>query len=236
MYQVGDACRLAVLRVMEPMAQLQLDKRTGPGNAECAVEEPTPMERDLVDACVAGESRAWEVFVRRYGPPVAARAARVWRQRTGSAVPAADLAEIVQDTFVRLAADRAAALRRFAWRASLSTYLSVVAASCALMHLRRRFGTRAGRQIPFDPSRLPDLPDPGEESPWRSVEAGEDVEWLARAVEALPQRERLVLRMRYWEGLAVPDIARALGVSTRYVRLLSRQALSTLRRRLPSQK
>lgn len=58
---------------------------------------------------------------------------------------------------------------------------------------------------------------------------------LDRAIEGLGVDERAVVRLRYWEGLSIADIARRLGVPQRPLYNRLARVLATLRRRLESE-
>jgi RNA polymerase sigma factor for flagellar operon FliA len=55
---------------------------------------------------------------------------------------------------------------------------------------------------------------------------------LAQALERLPDEDRVVLRMRFWEGLSVADVARALRVPQKPLYRRIERALAQLRRHL----
>lgn len=76
------------------------------------------------------------------------------------------------------------------------------------------------------------LPDPAALDPAASAIAGEVVEELARAIEALPDRERLLITLFYYEELRPKEIAQVMGISPSRVAQLHTQALLRLRRRL----
>lgn len=57
-------------------------------------------------------------------------------------------------------------------------------------------------------------------------------EALSRAMEGLPAEERLILRMRFWEGLGVADIARGLGLPQKPLYRRIERSLARLREHL----
>jgi RNA polymerase sigma factor for flagellar operon FliA len=67
-------------------------------------------------------------------------------------------------------------------------------------------------------------PDPLEETEWASRK-----ENLARAITCLPERERLIVALYYYEGLTVKEIAAVLKVSPSRVSQLHTKAVSRLR-------
>ncbi len=85
-------------------------------------------------------------------------------------------------------------------------------------------GLAIGFMLEEDPS--------GEASAYDSLAWRETVEVVHRAVEALPDRERLILRGHYDGALTFDQIAGMLGVSKGRVSQLHRSALETLRKRL----
>ena len=77
-----------------------------------------------------------------------------------------------------------------------------------------------------DPNGLAPSPlaDPAESAVWRDL-----VSHLAVAIERLPDRERLVVTLRYYEGFSASDVADILGVTVSRVSQLHTQAVIRLR-------
>ncbi len=187
-------------------------------------------ERALVSRCVSFDASAWAELVRRHTPGLSARVCQVYAARARRGPTEDELREILQDTFVRLAANGARALAAFEWRASLAGYLSVIAASCALGRIRRDAGRRSREGVRLDlllASGAAADPRPGPEEAALDREAALAVE---EAVDGLPEQERTVIRMRYWEGAPESAVARLLGVSERYVREILRRGEERIRR------
>jgi len=82
-------------------------------------------DRRLVAACIADAAGAWESLVTRYGRLIAHVASRTARQR-GAAVGPADREDLVAEVLLELLRNDASALRSFAGRSSLPTYLTVI--------------------------------------------------------------------------------------------------------------
>lgn len=72
--------------------------------------------------------------------------------------------------------------------------------------------------------------DPAQDHARRVVED----DWMWRRLAALPPRQRAVLVLRFYEGLADLEIARVLGTSAATVRSHASRALATLRATDPS--
>lgn len=156
----------------------------------------------------------------RVAPVLFAAAARTLRPALADRW--ADAAEdVVQDAFVRLLRDDARLLRAYdPARASLVTWLTIVARSVALDHLRRRRSATvdaAAAEAVADVAAPPDEPADA-----RPVSA-------AVPLHLLTERQRLVLHLLYDQGLAVDEVARLLGVDAQTVRSTRHKALERLR-------
>ena len=136
------------------------------------------------------------------------------RDRAG-AVEGSDVDDSVQDVFVRLVKDDCRLLKSYdPKRASLSTWLTLVARSVAIDHLRkRRLST-----VPLEPG------DP----PGSQRAAAHPL----LPLHLLTARQRLVLRMLFDEGMTVAEAARTIGVGEQTIRSTKHKALSRLREHL----
>ena len=85
-----------------------------------------PEDRSLLQGCLSARTGAWDAFVDRFAGLFAFVAARTARQR-GLALGASDRDDLVADILVECLRNDAAALRSFAGRSSLATYLTVIA-------------------------------------------------------------------------------------------------------------
>ncbi len=65
-----------------------------------------------------------------------------------------------------------------------------------------------------------------------TTDFNEMLEWLDRWMDELNDQERMIIRLRFWEGMTGPEIADAMGISpTQRVYPLLQKALSSLRER-----
>jgi len=86
-----------------------------------------------------------------------------------------------------------------------------------------------------DSGRMPlieTLEDPAAESPEAAFEAEEMKEILSKVVDKLPERERKVVSLYYYEGLTLSQIGQVLGVSESRVCQMHTKAVFQLRARL----
>ena len=170
----------------------------------------TPDEADLLARCLAGGPNAWEDFLARYRG-VLERAALVTLRRVVGSVRQDDLEAVVEAVLLSLIKDDYATLRSFAGRSSLAGFLQAVTARIALNHLRseRRKGWLRFRPL----EAVADSPAPEAEEP-------ADLERLAalrRALEELPPRDRLLLKLFHLDGAGYKEIAALTGLSVNAV-------------------
>ena len=163
----------------------------------------------LPDALLRGEKAAWDAFVRRYGGLVVAAV-------RGVASVYGDIEDLTQDVFVRLCKDDFRLLRSYdPVRASLSTWITIVARSTARDRLRRR----RPESVPIDAVPEAQL----------AIDPVEPVEKLKLPEALLSPRQREILAMLYDREMEVAEIARALGIDPQTVRSAHHKAMLKLR-------
>jgi RNA polymerase sigma factor for flagellar operon FliA len=82
-------------------------------------------------------------------------------------------------------------------------------------------------------SVLDTIQDPGAVDPHAEAEASALKDRLADAIESLPERERLVIALYYYENLTLREIGEVLGVTESRVSQLHTKAVLGLRSRFP---
>lgn len=161
-----------------------------------------------------GESQVWQEFVDRFSPVIQSAVSRTLVPRGHSDE---DVADVVQDVFVRLCRHECRQLRRFdPERSSLVTWLTIVARGSAIDWLRR--------------TRLDE----------RSIEAVEEpaqrdspsFEPIDLPPSLLSPREVAVLRLLFDQNLTVDEVAEALGITAQTVRSTKHNAIKSLRAHL----
>jgi RNA polymerase sigma-70 factor (ECF subfamily) len=188
-------------------------------------------EADLVRACAAGDASAWRRFVERYGPLVLALGRRMIARRIGRADDA-DVEEVAGEVFLALWKGDARLLRRYRPEFRLTTYLGVICRTEVGKLLRRR-----GRAPVPAGEALEQHADPSAGSPLAALardERREAIHGLRAALGALPERDRLLLSLRYVEGLDYGAIADVLRVNRESVGQLLHRAKARLARHVPT--
>ncbi len=170
-------------------------------------------DETLVAAARGGQREAYTILVERYRDVAFAYAFARLRSRE-------EAEDLVQDTFVRAYS----ALDRFRLEGCWGAWVMRILRNLCHDALRRR------RDRPVEP--IPDEWLDAAPTPETTTIAGEWRQELRAAVEALPDKYRLVLLMHYGAGQKCREVALALELpeSTVKGRLVS--ALRLLRRRL----
>jgi RNA polymerase sigma factor (sigma-70 family) len=182
------------------VADRPLNRGCGPGGSR---------ELDPLDALLDGDRRSWSVFVRRYAALIVAAVRSV-------APTTSDVEDLTQEVFVRLCKDDFRLLRSYdATRASLSTWITIVARSTARDALRRR-----------RPNSVPIHTVP---EAHLKVDAVEPTPKLKLPEALLSPRQREILGMLYDGEMDVAEIATALRIDPQTVRSAHHKAMLKLR-------
>jgi len=177
------------------------------------VTDPAADERILRDAVVRGDEGAWRILWDRYFDSIHAYVH--WKLRQSPE----RVEELVQESW--MIAVRS--IRKFdASRCTFGTWLRGIANNVLRNELRKQ---ERGPIGPLDDDAA--IPSP---SGPRSTEANETVSAVLRM---LPEDYRDVLKAKYFDGLAVVEIAAASGRSVKAVESLLTRARDAFRRAWP---
>ncbi len=124
----------------------------------------------------------------------------------------------------------------------LATYASRCIENEILMHIRKNAGKRVDISIDeplnvdWDGNELllSDVLSSDEDEVYGAIEHEEDYRLLYRAVESLPEREQVIITLRFGLGggreRTQAEVAKMLGISQSYISRLEKKILSDLRR------
>jgi len=171
-------------------------------------------DRELVQACRRGERDAFRTLFETYKDKVYGIAFRF----TGDENLAMDIA---QDTFLKLFSS----LTEFRGDAAFSTWVYRMVVNACLDHRRR-----AWRMIPIADELVAVLRAPADSL--KALLHSEMQERVRRAVETLSADMRMVVVLRYTEGLTYEEIAEIMGCSEGTVASRLNRAHKALERKL----
>lgn len=187
-----------------------------------------PSDAEVVARVRAGDEAAFEQLYLAYHD-------RLWKFAYGDVRSSAIAEELVQEVFLGLWRNR----MRLEVRASIRAWMYAAVRHHARNHLRHervvaRFrdriaanGAEAGSEVEGRQIAM-GAPAPDAQ---QAVEAQELDDAVARALDALPERRRIAMTLRWKHDLSAADIAQVLGTSPEAVRVLltrARQELSGL--------
>lgn len=115
-------------------------------------------------------------------------------------------------------------------RAALSTYLCVITRSRALNRLKQR----GSQQRSLEKLQAMPPPELTASTPLENASLEEQQQTLKQVLAELPDRQRQILELNFYQGVSQSNIAQQLDLPLGTVKTNARQGLLTLRRRLGS--
>jgi RNA polymerase sigma factor for flagellar operon FliA len=106
-------------------------------------------------------------------------------------------------------------------------YRTIQNASNAVVFSFEDFRDRMHAESDMDVTEC--IPDPDMKTPLELLEQNSAMEELAGVIEQLPDRERLILSLYYWEELTLKEIGKILGLTEGRICQLHNQALVRLK-------
>ena len=181
-------------------------------------------DAELLRNCLDGGPGAWEDFVSRFAPSLAAVCRRML-QRSGRPSGLQETEDLLQDVFLHMLKDNLQALRDYAGRSSPEAYLRAVAA-CRVLD-DRLLKPRPGNQGEAPLASLAS----GCLEPAEALEAREVRELLRTEMDRLPARSRLALSLQA-RAASLEEIGGALGITEDAAAQILSRARALLRDRM----
>lgn len=177
---------------------------------------PNAEDLALVAAFKRGEESAYTALVIKYREPVYRLARRMLHSHE-------DAADVAQEVFIRVHR----ALAKFAARSQLRTWLFRITVNLCLDYSGRRSrDVLAGlREFLWQPAAAYD-------GPVEHAERRELAEVVARAIDALPPRQKAMVVLRVYQDLPYAEIGRIMGCAEGTVKATMFAAFGKLRNAL----
>lgn len=155
-------------------------------------------DRELVEACIRGDGRAWEEFVRRVTPYIKGVIRNVLARR-GAPVQEPDVEDLAAATFAELLARDKATLRAFGPPYQLKSWLATIATRVC-SHQARAADPPAA---PLDKAPAPAV---------RDAAPDESAAILERLLSTLAPEDRALLELFYAQERSYEEISLLLGI------------------------
>lgn len=175
----------------------------------------------LVERCQSGDAAAFDSLVAKYAPQVYNLAYRM----VGDPDDAEDMAQAV---FIRVFR----AIKGFRGTSSFNTWLYRVATNVCLDELKRRKRRPVATEWPPEEDVPLDPPSAAAVDPEAAALRRERQELVQRAIQSLPEAQRVVLVLADIQGLSYDEISQALGASLGTVKSRLNRARLALKSKL----
>lgn len=166
----------------------------------------TEADRLLLNRCLEHDPGAWNDFVDRFLGLISHVVHHAAHSRSVPLSPE-DVEDVCAEVLLQIVADDYAVLRRFRAKASLATYITVIARrTCVRDLVRRHFAAELGHTAAHLAA------SPRAEPPQSPEKRIEDADEVSQLLEGLASKEAAVVRMYHLEGKGYREISDALGI------------------------
>jgi len=180
-------------------------------------------DRQAIERFLAGDVSAFEELYRRYQP-------YVYNVVNGIVQNAEDARDVTQEVFLHVYDS----LSRFRGGSAFSTWLYRVAVNAAITHVRRE---KRHPQVPLDSLR--EFRADVDAEPEQQAARAETQQAVQEMLAALPEQQRAVLVLRYFQELSLEEMAEVMNCSVAAVKVRLHRARNSFRRlfekRLPQE-
>lgn len=171
-------------------------------------------DRQSIERFLAGEVGAFEELYRRYQP-------YVYNIAYGIVQNAEDARDVTQDVFLHVYD----ALPHFRGGSAFSTWLYRVTVNTAISYLRKQ---KRQLQVPLD--ALKEFRAEETAEPEQQTARVEQQQAVQQVLAQLPEQQRAVLVLRYFQDLSLEEIAQTLNCSVAAVKVRLHRARNAFRR------
>ncbi len=187
----------------------------------------TELDRQILERCLRRDPEGWRAFVERFTGLFYHVIQHTAYARSVKLQPA-DVEDIAAQILLTIVADDFAVLRRFRRRASLATYLTVIARRVAVRELiKRKFQEQLGhteaRSVPLHVTDAD-----------QTLERITDRDEIDRMLKRLDEREAQLVRLYHLEGKSYREISEILGIAENSIGPTLYRVREKLRQLVPS--
>ncbi len=186
---------------------------------------PHTEDRELVERMLRGDASAWQAFVNSHGRLVRSRVADV-ASTFGRACDDSAIDDATAEVFAALLSNDGAALRAFAGRSSLGTYVAVIATRSATRGFARRRLIAPGQAMP---AVCESTEDESVTTPVNQLIDAEQQQRVHVLLKQLPEKQRDVVRLFHLQGQSYVQISEQLSMPIGSIGPTLRRAEAKLR-------
>lgn len=197
------------------------------------VGQAAQQEYDLPPGCLEGDAAAWDDFVRRFSPLIRQVIGATLARFNASDRSTDRVADLFQGVFLALWEDDRRRLRSFQGRnnCSFNTWLRVVVSRLVIDALRRKTPyTVALAEEQADDEDTPGvvLADEGPLADERA-ESRQALDFVGEELSELSHRDRLVVKLRFLDGMTGQQVAEMVGISRNHVDQIAHRVKNRLK-------
>lgn len=170
-------------------------------------------DRALIESCLQGSSESWQVFIKQYSSLVYYVIQKVIRSKDASVSPE-DIDDLHNDIFLSLMDHDGRKLRQYEGKngCSVSTWIRIISVRSAIDFLRRKKETVSLVEETAGPGGV--FKNCDDYSSQKILEDEEQKAVLRELISHLAPRDRLFMRLFYYDEVPPKDIARVFNYST----------------------
>ena len=184
----------------------------------------TELDRHLLNRCLEHDPGAWNDFVDRFLGLMCHVVHHTAHSRSVRLRPE-DVEDVCAEILLQIVAHDYAVLRRFRGKASLATYITVIARRICVRELvRRNFAAELGHTVAHGSSGS------SVEIPTAPEERIDNQDEVCFMLEGLAAKEATVVRMFHIEGKSYREISEATGIAENSIGPTLKRAREKLRR------
>lgn len=190
-------------------------------------------DSELIEGCISRDLAAWSGFVAKYSGLLSLSIVNRLR-KYGLHLPGEDIEDIKQDLLASLWKDEK--LKDVRNRQNISYWLAMVAGNTAITYLRKKHAVFEPRTVSisenFDEKSLEELIGSGLPCPSEELAGKELAERIESEIDALPAKEKLVIKLSILYGKKHDEIADILNMPSGTVSSRIKRAKEKLRKKL----
>ncbi len=204
--------------------------------AELDMKNNSQEEKELIEACISGDKKAWGQFVEKYSKLVYNCIYRTLEAK-GWALDSNLVEDLYQEMFLIILKDDFEKLRRFGWKnnCSFATWLSVISKNLVLDFVRKE-SKRAGKTDSIDKevdsesgATLLDTLKDKTENVAAKLSRESTIDLLKAVIEDFDENDKTLLDLLYYHEMPYEDIAELMGKSIDALYMQKKRLLDKLK-------